>query len=214
MTSATSQTAATIDPTDHLKAGRLGAILAVLPFPLWLICFVLLYGSLGPKSANDPSLDEQHAQYLAAGPAIWIFGVVAIAAAVLLGLAPAVIARALGRGPLPGIIVGVGAVTMAVSLWNTLGFLAFLAVGPGALPGWMLAADAALNGIAWSLAALAVPLLGLALRRARILPRAGLVVAIIGAVLLAAILAFQFWQPMTPAILLFVLGIALLRRTK
>jgi|GEM_PF-4601646 len=210
---------------DALAApGRSGAVLALLAWPLWVVCFVLLFGSLGPKPSEPPTTQEIRDAYLAAGAPIWAFAVASLFATIALASAPIALGLALNRGAerraLGRILVASGAVTLVLQLWNILSFLAFLLSEPGAQPGWSAIlnegtpGNTIVNAVAWSLSALAAPLAGFALWRARMLSRAGLIVAIIGAVLLILILVFQFGQPMSPSILFFVLGIALLRRRK
>lgn len=220
----TTPSAAATTSTPLPPPGRAGAVLSLLAFPLWVACFVLLYGSLGASPDTDPSPEELHAAYLEAGAPVWIFGVLAIAACGVLAAAPAVIGVALARHTrrrlVPGILVAAAVVTGVLQLWNTLSFLVSLGAGPTAAPGWVAviadgtAGSTLVNTIAWSASSLAVTLLGFALWRSRVVPRTGLVVGIVGAVLLVTILVLQFAQPMTSAILLFALGIALVRARK
>ncbi|MDM4761955.1 hypothetical protein QT381_02915 [Galbitalea sp. SE-J8] len=222
---ATASTPASLGMRAELPPpGRLGTLLAVFAFPLWIICFVLLYGSMGAKPDEPQTLAEIHAHALAAGAPVWIFGVLSVIAAVVLAIGPAILGVALARGTgrrvLPGIIIAAGVITALLQLWNTVSYLVFLAAGPSDLPRWAAVVqdgtvgNDVLNLVAWSLSALAAPLLGFTLWRARVAPRTGLVVAIVGGILLLAILFLQFGQPMTPSVLLFALGVALLRPQK
>lgn len=201
---------------------RLGAILAVLAFPLWIGCFILLYGSQGPRPETTPTLAELHDSYLQAAGPMWAFGLLSLAATLVLVAAPAVIAvsviRATRRRVLPILIIACSAVAAVLELIVVVSLLVFLASDLDRLPGWVVGmmegsgSNDVMNIAGWTLAMLAVTLLGFALWQAGALPRAGLIVGIISGVVLIAIVALQFQQPMAPAILLLVLGIALLRR--
>lgn len=198
---------------------RTGAILAVSALPLWIVCFILLYGSMGPK--NDTGLDAIHDAYLAVAAQMTVFGVVSLLAYLALGVAPAVIglalARKTGRRWIGPALIVASIIPILTWLWNMASYFGFLAFGPTQLPGWVaITADGTtgipvLNTVAWALNALSVVVLGFALWRARVTPRTGLVIGIIGTVLLVAVIALDFVQPMTTAALLFALGIALLR---
>lgn len=199
--------------------GRIGATLAVSALPLWIVCFVLLYGSMGAK--NDAGLVAIHDAYLAVAAQMTAFGVAGLLGYLALGLAPAVIGQALsrrtGRRPIGLALTAAAVVPVLTWGWNMASYFGFLASDPAQLPGWVaITSDGTtgipvLNTVAWALNALSVVVLGFALWRARVTPRTGLVVGIVGAVVLVAVVALDFVQPMTTAALLFALGIALLR---
>lgn len=216
-------TASSAPARVHLPAPRrLGALLAVLAFPFWIGCFILLYGSQGPRPETTPTLAELHESYLAAAGLMWAFGLLSIAATLALVAAPAVIAvailRATARRTLPILILVTAAVAGALELFVAVSIPVFLASDPEHLPGWVVGTmegsdgNDLINIVGWTLATLAVVLLGFATWQAGALPRAGLIVGIIGGVALIAIVALQVQQPMAAAVLLLVLGIALLRR--
>lgn len=194
--------------------GRSGAVLAVLALPLWLACFALLYFSHGTRSSETLPAAELQAQYLGAGPAIWVFAVLSIAAALLLALAPIVLAWAArgvtsrrGLSTSTIVVAGLGGL---VGLWNTVGFTVFLASPAQSVPAWAVPdgrGDVILNTVTWGLLCVGVALCAATLWRAGVLPRLGPVIAVL------AVLVLLF-GPIPISVLLAVLGVLLLRGAK
>lgn len=214
MTSITRTAGTASLPVPLPAPGRSGGDLAVLALPLWLACFALLYFSQGTKPSETLPTAELQAKYLESGPAIWLFAVLSIAAALLLALAPIVLAWAArgvtsrrGLSTSTILVAGLGGL---VGLSNTVGFAVFLAAPAQSIPAWAVPdgrGDVILNAVTWALLSLGVALAAATLWRAAVLPRLGLVIAVLAVLVLAL-------GPIPTAVLLAVLGIPLLRRAK
>lgn len=198
---------------------RSGAIVALLGLPLWIVCFVLLYGSMTEKPEGSAS--QIIAAYQAAGPAIWAFAIVGPLAVVAMVAGVVMLARAAGPHVLARLAAVAAALAGPVFLVNAVGIFAMLAADSARPPAWIdtllpdSPANHVFNGIAFSLLAVAVTLLVFALRAAGLLHRrGGLVLGIVAAVLSAAMIGLLFFQPMLPAALEFAIGLSLLLRRR
>ncbi len=204
--------------------GRAAAVLAGLGLPAWVGCFVLLYGSLGPKPEGEQTLAEQARMYQSGGVAIWAFGALALVAVVVMAAAVVAIARPLAASNrarvLSRLAIAAAVIAAVAEVVNEIALFGLLAADADDLPGWVSglmegqSANVDINGISWTLFAVAATLLAFALRSARVLPRAGLVIGIIGAALTVVAAAAAFFVPMTAAVLLFALGASLARRRR
>ncbi len=202
------------------RRARIGAIFALLGFPLWIVCFVLLYGALPEKVQGTPA--QIISYYQSGGSAIWGFAIASLlavasmlAGVVLLVRASEGRARVLGGATIALAVLGGIAFT-----GNWIGTVGMLTTDLAQPADWVTAlvegstANQVLNGIAYSLLGGSATLLAFVLRSAGLLHRIGLVLGIMGIVLTVAMLALFFFVPMVAAVLEFALGLCLLLRRK
>ncbi|MBN9610169.1 MAG: hypothetical protein J0I11_12740 [Actinobacteria bacterium] len=216
-------------PTDSLPSDRAlprgsvrrWAFLALVGFPMWVVCFVLLYGALGAEPA-EMTPAESIAYYRAGGAAIWAFTVIATVASVVMALALVGLSRSVA-GParhnllarLALVAATVGGIAGMASGLGTFVTLVADPDRPSALAEALVAkspASAIVNGVAWTLLLVAVTLLAFALRRAGVLRRGGLIIGVLGALLTVVMLATFFFVPVVAAALELAVGAALLAR--